>query len=168
MFWLLKSQGVLYFLCCSAREEMGMYKREGDRTRAAGHRDISRHLASCSAINAGLKKEQGDTFIVMVFVFPRSCSTWLALHSWKWLHICLLVGSSEWIPCFALLAHMTPILHFSNSLSDSTWKEWVSAHVVLNYLLGWATTWHYVNCSQEESPTAVTMQEAWILCNTWN
>lgn len=52
-----------------------MYKGEGDRTGAAGHRDTSRHMASCSAINAGLKKEQGDIFIVMVFVFPRSCST---------------------------------------------------------------------------------------------
>lgn len=68
---------------------------EGDRTRAADQRDIFRRMASCSAMNAGVKKEEGEMFIARVFVFPINCYTSLGLHSWKGLKICLPVGNSE-------------------------------------------------------------------------
>lgn len=33
----------------------------------------------------------------MAFIFPRNYSVWWTLLSWRWLSICLMMGSSEWI-----------------------------------------------------------------------
>ena len=43
-----------------------------------------------------------------------------ALLSWTWLNTCLLMGSNEWIPCFALLACMAFALAIKLSLSQPT------------------------------------------------
>ena len=74
-----------------------------------------------------------------------------ALLSWRWLNTCLLMGSSEWIPCFALLAHAafafltklslsqpTSFLTFTllNLSPIPTGEEWVSSCVVLICWLG--------------------------------
>jgi len=40
-----------------------------------------------------------------------------ALQSWRWLNTCLLMGSSELIACFALLAHASSALPIQLSLS---------------------------------------------------
>jgi len=42
-----------------------------------------------------------------------------ALLSWRWLHTCLLMGSSELIPCFALPAHAAFALPITLSLSQT-------------------------------------------------
>ena len=41
-----------------------------------------------------------------------------ALLSWRWLNICLPLGSSEWIPCFALHVHTAFALPIKLSLSQ--------------------------------------------------
>jgi len=41
-----------------------------------------------------------------------------ALFSWRWLNFCLLMGSSEWIPCFALLVRMAFALPVKLPLSQ--------------------------------------------------
>ena len=38
-------------------------------------RDVPCHMASCSAIKNGVKKEEEGMFRVMAFVFPRNCNT---------------------------------------------------------------------------------------------
>jgi len=43
-----------------------------------------------------------------------------ALLSWGWLNTCLLTGSGEGIPCFALLAHTAFALPIKPSLSQPT------------------------------------------------
>ena len=43
-----------------------------------------------------------------------------ALLSWRWLSACLPMGSSEWIPCFALLACAASALRIKLSLSQPT------------------------------------------------
>ena len=68
-------------------------------------RDLPCDTVSCSAYKAGGRRRKGG----------RTCLKWQrlssqvtircdgALLSWRWLNTCLLMGSSEWIPCFALL-----------------------------------------------------------------
>ena len=55
--------------------------------------------------HAARYKTWGGTFGVEEFVFPNNRYAWWVLLSLKWLNICLPVGSSEWIPDFALLAY---------------------------------------------------------------
>lgn len=75
------------------------------------HRDMTKgYFTLCDIMlnnKTGEKKRKGRMFGVMIFVFPRNHYTWQALLSWKWLTICRTTGSSEWIPCFALHAHIT-------------------------------------------------------------
>lgn len=61
------------------------------------------HITSDSAINA-IKVEY---FRLMVFVFQRKHYVWWTYLPWKWLNVCLLMGNSEWISYFVLLAHAT-------------------------------------------------------------
>lgn len=49
-----------------------------------------------------LQEEEGCS--VLAFIFPRKHFIWQVLLSWKWLHICLPMESSEWTLYFALLA----------------------------------------------------------------
>lgn len=84
----------------------------------------------------------------MTFVFPRSHSVWWALLSLKWLSTYLPVGSSKWIPWFALhsffFTHETVLIsthdlsHFylPDSIPHSTWAEQASGHMVLSCLPG--------------------------------
>lgn len=98
--------------------------------------------------NKSWRKERGggDTFRVMASVFLTNHYTWWAQLSWKWLNICLLMGITEWIPCFPLLARAA-LLYLSNclylnpcifSLLPSQFSphlaagEWVSGCIGLN------------------------------------
>lgn len=51
-----------------------------------------------------LEERRGRTLWVMVFIFSTvRCKEASLFH--KWLNTCLLMESSEWIPCFVLLVH---------------------------------------------------------------
>lgn len=114
-------------------------------------RDVPYRMASCAALKAGGKKEEGGHIRSDGIHFPSNHYVWWALLSWKWLNVCLLMGSTEWIPRFDLLLHKVFALpgkpswpqpissHTSNlscSLLHSTWGEWASGHVVLSCLWG--------------------------------
>lgn len=91
----------------------------------AGQRDLPHHAASCSATKTGGKKKervlQGGGIC-----FPKTYNAYVLL-SWKWLNICVLMGSSEWIPvllclCAQLLLYLLYCLDpwvFSFLPSDS-------------------------------------------------
>jgi len=102
---LTQSQGLFSFSHHPASEELEVHKKlRGDTP--IDQRDIPYHVVSCSSIKYGVKKRKGRMFGVMEFVFPRNHYVWWALLSWKWLNICLPMGSSEWIPYFAMLVHI--------------------------------------------------------------
>lgn len=89
-----------------------------------------------------LQKEEGRgvlMFGVMAFVFPMNYYVWWALLSWKWMNICLQMGSSEWIPCFALLVHAAFPSPSRLSLSQLM-SSWTFTFPVLSLLLRRADT----------------------------
>ena len=64
-------------------------------------RDTAYHMMSCSAYKAG--RRQGGRSEWWRLSSQVTIMRDGALLSWRWLNTCLLMGSSEWIPCFALL-----------------------------------------------------------------
>lgn len=58
---------------------------------------------------------RGRMFAATAFVIPRIVTCDEAQLSEMWLNMCLPLGSNEWIPHFALLAH-TILLHLQNCL----------------------------------------------------
>ena len=68
--------------------------------------DIPNHTRLCLAEKAGEMNEDGETFRV-VLTFPSNCNKWWSPSSWKWLNICLPIGTSEWI---SKLVHVTLFL----------------------------------------------------------
>ena len=82
-----------------------------DRWRHLNQRDVQCQLCIMHSDKSWAKKRESEgKFGVMAFVFLRNCYTRWALLSWKGLNICLPMGSSTWIPCFALLAHAVFVL----------------------------------------------------------
>lgn len=66
-------------------------------------RDIPYHMVSCSAVKPLRKKEECGTSEVTMFVLSGNGYVWWTLLFWEWLNNCLLMGSSEWIPCSAFI-----------------------------------------------------------------
>ena len=60
---------------------------------------------------------RGGMFTVTAFVFPSNRYVWWSPALLGWLNSCLLMGSSEQIPCSALLAHTAFALPIKLSLS---------------------------------------------------
>ena len=53
---------------------------------------------------------RGTIRVIALVCLRNRCYIWQTLPSWAWLNICLLMGSSKWIPCFALLSLHTWLL----------------------------------------------------------
>ena len=149
---LTQSQGLFCFSHHPTREEAG-----GAQGVGRGHswdswpqltkgifQTMWRHAQH---IKLGEEEGRGGTFRVMVFVFPSNRYVWWSLASWRWLNTCLPMGSSEWIPYFALLACTAFALPIKLFLSQPTsfltftllilspippWREWASGCVVLS------------------------------------
>lgn len=116
------------FSCCRVKERLGVCKELG------GWID-EKDAPSCMASHSATKKEEG-TRAAMTFVLPRyHCTCW-SLHSWKWLHTCLLMGSSKWIPP-VLLSLLQPTS--SPTFTCPTLEEWVSSCMVLSCQQDWTT-----------------------------
>lgn len=68
-----------------------------------------------------------------------------ALFSWRWLNICLPMGSREWIPCFVLFACTAFALPIKMSLSQPTSFLIFTLPVLFPSCWrgnDWAVTWH--------------------------
>ena len=83
-------------------------------------RDIPHHMASCSAYKAGGRRRKGGTFGVMAFVFPIHRYTWWSPAFLEMAEHLPANGSSEWIPCFVLLACTAFALPIKLSLTQPT------------------------------------------------
>lgn len=93
----------------------------GDTARTAGQndlRDIAYYMTSCLSIKLGWWRRKRGMFRVTAFIFPTNCYVWWALLSWKWLNVCLLMGSNELILCFALFVWVAFALPSELSLSQ--------------------------------------------------
>jgi len=90
---------------CSAKEQAcsGWEGAQPGSLPKLANRNIPYHMMSCSAYKAGRRRRKGRTFEAMAFAFPSNRYTWWSPAFLERLNTCLLVGSSEWIPCFGLL-----------------------------------------------------------------
>lgn len=105
-----------------------------------GQRDISLHTVSHSTMNIGVKKDEGRFWERWCLSSQENHYPWGAPLSWKWLDICLLMGSNE---CFALFMHVAFALPQSMNFHTFTfpilfshpiWREWVSSWVMLGWI----------------------------------
>ena len=78
------------------------------------------HMMSCSAIKAGERGRKGRHLELWHLSCHVTIMNVAALCSWRWLNTCLLMGSSEWIPWFALLARAAFAILINLSLLQLT------------------------------------------------
>jgi len=83
-----------------------------------------------------------------VFAFPINHYTWWVLLTWKWLSICLLMGSSEWIRCHRIIESVK-ILCISVWLGDffsrgNTYTRWKREQIMTE---DWINNSEYWNVS---------------------
>lgn len=112
-------------------------------------------MVSCSAIKVGKRRRKGRMFGVLAFVFPRNQYNWRARLSWKRQNICLPMGISKRIPCFAVLVCLIsiheirhpPTAHYyliSDFLPHLTRRDWVSSCVKPQH---WFIKFHSFLCN---------------------
>jgi len=95
---------------------------------------------------AGVKREEGGTYIAVVLVFPRNHYAWWALLSWKWLNIwscgcgCC-PWKCEWTPCFALFAWVAFALPRELSLPQPTSSHTFTFPILCPSHLGRGHAW---------------------------
>ena len=125
MFSVVAKQSRRFLLLISPHQRAGWrYTRSWEGTEPkqlipTHQRDILYHTTPCAAYKAG-RRRKGQTFGVMVFVFPSNRYTWWSLLWWRWLNTCLPMGSSELIPCSALLVGAAFASPIKLSLSQPT------------------------------------------------
>lgn len=85
----------------------------------------------------GVQGEEGMTLGMIAFIFPNNHYVWRAFVSWKWQYICLLMRSSEWIPCFALLVHAVFALPLKSPPTPILDKM---VSFIMLLILGWTFT----------------------------
>ena len=77
-------------------------------------------MMSCSAIKAGGRRRKGGRSELWLLSTQVTIMCDGALLSWRCLNTCLPMGSSEWIPCFSLLAYTAFALPIKPSLCQPT------------------------------------------------
>lgn len=87
---IAQSQGLFCFCCCTGSQELGMHKEKGEDTA---------RTADLNWMKGCLIHYHGGGVQSEAFVFSRNHYVWWALLS---CNVCLLMGSSEWTPYFAL------------------------------------------------------------------
>ena len=77
-------------------------------------------MMSFSATKDGGRTRKERTFRVRAYISQVTFMCHGALLSWRWLNTSLPIGSSEWIPYFALHQHTAFTLPIKLSLSQPT------------------------------------------------
>ena len=130
MFYLLLSSAYCQGLFCSSphptSEQAGGAQEAGrghsqdswpQLTKGMSH-TIGHHAQH---IKLGEEEVGGWTFGVCPPKYTIMCDG--AQHSWGWLITCLPMGSSEWIPCFAVLVYRQPLCTQSENLQALSFLE---------------------------------------------
>ena len=110
--------------------------RRGDPNQGIFH-TISNH-AQC--INGGKEQEGVEILELWHLTSQVTITCHGALLSWRWLNSCLPMGSSELIPCFALLA-CTPFAFLIKLFLSHEFSHFYPSHSLPNPTGGSVTEW---------------------------
>lgn len=108
-------------------------------------RDIPEHVAPWPAYRAGGGGRREEVHSEWWCLFPQVTITCdAALPSWEWLNTCPAMGSSELIPCFALLtltAFTSPVKLFISTYEFSEFSHFYTFNSPAHRSMGTVSNW---------------------------